>query len=210
MKKKPNLTPLPKPTKNKTKAGSASVASATAPPAPDLSHIAPGLRHLAVPIGDLHFHPTNPRKHGEANIAGIRASLRQNGQYRPAIASTRTGQLVVVVGNGMLAAALAEGYTHLAVEPMKLTEAKENQIAIVDNETAMTAEWDDANLKELLADVDTGNDEDLDRMLSELAADEGLVPPDDDQGGGSGAKGSADVAAKVTCPHCGKEFEAPD
>ena len=187
-KKKPaRLPPIPKHRPSTRRAPDEAAASCLLDggtqlaPAPDLSHISPGLRALAVPIGDLYFHPRNPRKHSEKNIAAIRGSLRQNGQYRPAVASTRTGKLVIVVGNGMLAAALAEGWTHLAVEPKDLTEARENELAVTDNQTAALAEWDQEILAAVMRDVDTANDPDLDRMLAELAEEEKLIPKDQSQ-----------------------------
>ncbi len=192
------LTPVPNPRHRKAQRAQEAAAE---PAPPDLSHITPGLRHLARPIALLQFHGRNPRKHSEANVEAIRASLRQNGQYRPAIASDRTGELVVVVGNGMLAAALAEGWTHLAVEVKTLSEARENQLAITDNQTAALAEWDRVNLAELLKDLDTGNDPELDRMMADLAADEKLIPPDPDRnrrppaaGGAAGGASAPDGA----------------
>jgi len=211
-KKKAGLTPIPesKPAKASTKpvAGRKKTAAAAEAP-PDLSYIAERLRPLAVPVAQVTFHPCNPNKHDEKSIAGIRASLRANGQYKPIVASTRTEPWTVVCGNGTLAAVLAENRAYIAVVPEKYTKAKENQIAIIDKRTADLSDWDDGNLKDLLADVDTGNDEDIDKMLSELAEDQGLIPDDDQGGGSSGTKGSADLTAKLKCPHCGGEFEAP-
>ena len=144
---------------------------------PDLSRITPGLRCLAVPIGDLSFHPKNPRAHSESNISAIRSSLRVNGQYQPLVASTRTGQLVVVVGNGRLAAAVAEGWTHIAVEPKQMSEARENQLIVMDNRSAETAGWNDEALLAALRDVDTACDADMDACLAGLAEARKLLPP---------------------------------
>jgi hypothetical protein len=209
------LTPIPRPASGKPRQSAAkrttlqqTTASSSEPAGPDLSRF-PALNARLVPIADLLFHPRNPRKHNEKNIAVIRASLRLHGQYRPAVVSERTGQMVVVVGNGMLQAALAEGWTHLVAEPMKMTEARENELAITDNETAALAEWDREVLAAVMRDVDTGNDEALDKMLAELAEEEKIIPQDDKGGSGGDGKGSADVQPKIKCPHCGGEFEAP-
>ena len=184
--KQPKLTPLPKrkaPAVQPARSGrQATDSRRTADDKPDLSRLAEDLRPLAWPLDQLQFHPANPRKHDEESIAGIRASLRVNDQYKPILASTRTEPPTVICGNGTLSAALAEGWTHLAVVRKKLTEAQENQIAIIDNRSAELSDWEDENLERLLKDVDTANDEDLDRLMSELAADRGLIPEDEDQG----------------------------
>ena len=62
-------------------------------------------------VAELTPDPNNARTHDAANLAAIEASLRANGQYRPAIVNlTEDGQKIVVVGNGMLAAAQKIGW----------------------------------------------------------------------------------------------------
>src|SRR5438309_1119514 len=74
--------------------------------APDLSHIAEGLRSLAVPITELTFMVGNPRKHDDANLAAIQGSLAQFGQLEPLVVNRRPNPPVVIGGNGRLQAAL--------------------------------------------------------------------------------------------------------
>jgi ParB-like chromosome segregation protein Spo0J len=181
-KAKEKLPPIPKPRKGRATAASAQAPAPVPNAAPTLADLSHGLTCGIVSIADLHFHPKNPRKHSEKNIAGIRASLRVNGQYRRLIASDRTGKLVVVVGNGLLAAALAEGWKFLDVGWKRMSAGEENQRLVTDNETALLAEWDNDVLKAAYRDLDTGNDEDLDAMLAELATDLKLVPADDPPG----------------------------
>lgn len=198
-KAKEKQTPVPR-RKAKPEPVGESPSSADPSAPPDLSHITPGLRPLARPIGELQFHPKNPRKHSEKNLASIRASLRQNGQLFSLLASDRTGMLVVIAGNGRLAAALAEGWTHLAVEVRSdFSQAKENQIAIADNRSAEEADWDGANLAEMLRDLDTGNDPDLDRMMCELAEAEKLIPADGDDSPGEEEEPPAKFEIIIEC-----------
>jgi ParB-like chromosome segregation protein Spo0J len=57
-----------------------------------------------IPVGELHNDPANVRKHGEQNLAAIKASLTRFGQQKPIVVN-RDG--VVVAGNGTLMAARA-------------------------------------------------------------------------------------------------------
>jgi hypothetical protein len=46
----------------------------------DLSHIAPGLRQLAVPVAELSLMVGNPRSHPAKNLEAIKAALVAYGQ----------------------------------------------------------------------------------------------------------------------------------
>jgi hypothetical protein len=72
-------------------------------PAPDLSHIAAGLRGLAVPCDSLTLDPANARRHPAKNLEAVRASLRVYGQRKPLVVNRRTS--AVEAGNGTLEAA---------------------------------------------------------------------------------------------------------
>lgn len=61
----------------------------------------------SVPIASLAFDPANVRKHPEANLDAIRASLRRFGQQKPIVVGRDN---IVLAGNGLLAAARAEGW----------------------------------------------------------------------------------------------------
>jgi DNA modification methylase len=159
----------------------------TAPPAsvvvaqPDLAHIAEQLRPLAVPCCNLSLDPANARRHPEPNLEAIRASLRVYGQRKPVVVNRRTG--TIEAGNGTLQAALALGWTHLAVvyvddDPMTATG-----FSIADNRTAELAEWDREILAKLVAQIKT-SDPMLDQMLADLAGSinqvrQGCTDPDE-------------------------------
>jgi DNA modification methylase len=153
--------------------------------APDLSHIAEGLRSLAVPVSELAFMVGNPRTHDDANLAAIQGSLAQFGQLEPLVVNRRPNPPVVIGGNGRLQAALALGWTHLAVCFVDVDEATANAIAIALNRTAELAAWDTEALQKLMQEVATGADPRLDAMLADLARQvlpeqqaEGLTDPD--------------------------------
>lgn len=60
---------------------------------PDLTHISPGLRHLAVPVDSLSEDPSNARVHSTRNIDVIMGSLRKFGQVKPIVTDeTRRGR----------------------------------------------------------------------------------------------------------------------
>ena len=52
-------------------------------------YIAEPLRHLAVPIADLHIDPANARKHDDRNLGAIKASLARWGRASPSWSRSR-------------------------------------------------------------------------------------------------------------------------
>ena len=87
---------------------------------------------------------------------------------------------------------------------LDVTEAEGDKILATLDPLAAMAEADAAKLDELLREVQTGNDS-VATVLSSLAEEHGIVPPDfepataDDQS-------RLDEKAKVCCPECGHEF----
>jgi hypothetical protein len=156
-------------------------AAAAAPPqAPDLSHIAEQLRPLAAPCSDLTPDPANARRHPEPNLAALKGSLRAYGQRRPIVVNRRTG--TIEAGNGTLRAALALGWSHLAVVYVDDDPVTAAGFSIADNRTAELAEWDREALDRLLGGIRT-DDPLLEQMLAELGGPGGRArrrtDPDD-------------------------------
>ena len=108
----------------------------------DLSHIAPSLRELAVPIDTLRPDPANAREHPEEQIAEILQSVRTFGQQRPIVAKDG----VVRAGSGVLLAMKLGGFTHIACSMTDLPDERLEAYAIVDNRLAEKSTWHDANL----------------------------------------------------------------
>ncbi len=149
----------------------------------DLSHIAEGLRALAVPIAEIVPDPANARVHDEKNLAAIKASLRRFGQVSPLIVEDGTN--VLRAGHGRLLAAqqlYAEGHdqwSQMAVLRAKWDPSTGTAFAIADNRSAELAEWDKAALEAQLRNLDV-EDEDLEQMFADLAEDLELVVDLDD------------------------------
>ena len=126
-----------------------------------------------VPVDTLQFDPANVRKHPEANLAAIKASLSRFGQQKPIVVGTGN---VVVAGNGTLAAAKALGWRTVKAVRTTLAGAEATAFAIADNRTAELAEWDEASLHQQLAAIAIDDEELLaatgfdEKELAKLAA----------------------------------------
>ena len=150
----------------------ATKASIPADEASDLSHIAEQLRPLAVPCSDLLLDPANARRHPEPNLEAIKGSLRVYGQRKPVVVNRRTG--TIEAGNGTLQAALALGWSHLAVVYVDDDPTTAAGFSIADNRTAELAEWDREALDKLLREIKT-NDPLLDQMLADMGTSLSLI-----------------------------------
>ena len=117
----------------------------------DLSHIAEGLRGLAVEVGSLHADPANARK-GHA-VERIAASLRQYGQRKPIVVNRLQGNKVEA-GNGTLSAARLLGWSHVAAVFVEDDAATATGFGIADNRTGDLSEWDLEALDSLLGSID--------------------------------------------------------
>lgn len=128
------------------------------PPDP-LAHIAADLRALAVPVDEIAVDERNARRHDEANMKAIEASLLRFGQRQPLVVNRKSK--TIEAGNGRYLAALSLGWSHVAVVWVEDDPKAHLGFALADNRTAELAEWD-ANV--------------LHAIVAELAADEpGLV-----------------------------------
>jgi ParB-like chromosome segregation protein Spo0J len=184
---------------------------------PDLSHIDPDLRPLAVECSSIDFDPANVRKHSNENVAAIRGSLRRFGQTRPLV--VRKSNRIVAAGNGTLAAALSLGWKWIAASVKDMDDVTAAAYSIADNQTAALATWDDEALKAMLASLPSLNDPDLDKMLADLKAEHAAeVLPTPGEGGDTfdveaAAQGPCRVQTGdlwlidtfVVCPHCQHE-----
>jgi len=126
-----------------------------------------------IPCADLHNDPANVRKHGDQNLAAIKASLVRFGQQKPIVVN-QDG--VVVAGNGTLIAARALNWTTIKAIRTNLVGSEATAFAIADNRTAELAEWDESALHQQLAAIAIDDEELLaatgfdEKQLAKLAA----------------------------------------
>lgn len=126
-----------------------------------------------IPVTDLHNDPANVRKHGEDNLAAIKASLARFGQQKPIVVNPEG---VVIAGNGTLMAARALGWKTIKAVRTNLAGADATAFAIADNRTAELAEWDESALHQQLAAIAIDDEELLaatgfdEKELAKLAA----------------------------------------
>ena len=141
----------------------------------------------SVPLAELTPDPQNVRTHDDRNLAAIQSSLEAFGQRKPIVcARANDGSLVVIAGNGTLAAATELGWTYLDIAevPADWDADKARAYAIADNRTAELASWDDFGLANALIDLDAvgwdmetlGFEPNGDELTDE-ATEEELPPP---------------------------------
>lgn len=130
-----------------------------------------------VSIDDLSPDPSNVRRHGEKNIAAVKASLRKFGQQIPIVVN-RDG--IILAGNARYEAAKALGWETIAVVRSELTGYEAAAFAIADNRTGELAEWDETGLAETLRALQSEDfalenvgfdDADLDSLLERLGSE---------------------------------------
>jgi hypothetical protein len=71
------------------------------------------VEHKTVPLSEIHEDTANARRHPEANMSAITASLRRFGQVEPLIVQKSSQR--VIGGNGRLAAMRSLGWTHCRI-----------------------------------------------------------------------------------------------
>jgi ParB-like chromosome segregation protein Spo0J len=108
-----------------------------------------GLDDLLVSVKKLKGYPGNARR---GDVAAITDSLKRNGQYRPIVAQTSTGH--VLVGNHTLQAAKKLGWTHIAAVYVDVDDKSAARINVADNQTAAAGTDDGNALLELIGTLD--------------------------------------------------------
>jgi DNA modification methylase len=108
-----------------------------------------------VDLADLVPYPGNPNKHSDEQVALLAKIIRARGWRHPVIVSTLSGR--VVAGHGRIEAARLLGVATVPVERQAFaSEAEEREFLLSDNRIAELAERDNAMLKDLLEQLDTG------------------------------------------------------
>lgn len=104
------------------------------------------------PLDELHFHPSNPRDHSDESVKKLAESIKEDPTYftaHPILLSDRTGELVIIGGEGRCRAARYIGMTEA---PTFLFEnlSEEDEIRIMQKDNTHSGKWNEVKLQELL------------------------------------------------------------
>jgi hypothetical protein len=151
---------------------------------------------------DLTDHPLQWRVHPDHQRSALRGVLEEIGIAGALLAyeSPSTGQLTSI--DGHLRKSLGEGPWPTLI--LDVTDEEAALLLATYDPLAKLATTDDAQFARLLDQVQS-EDAAVQAFLAQLAADEGITPPDF-QPVGVEEQGRLDEKAKVTCPECGHEF----
>jgi hypothetical protein len=116
--------------------------------------IAEGLKPLLTDIKSIKTDKRNARKHPVKNLDAIKLSLETYGQRKPIVVNAAND--TIEAGNGLYLAAVALGWTQIAVVYVNDDETTSKAYGLMDNQSALISEWDLPILKDLLADLDNG------------------------------------------------------
>lgn len=120
-----------------------------------------------VPIDELVPYQNNARTHSPAQIAKIRASLREFGFVNPIIIDEKKG---IIAGHGRWEAAKLEGFKEVPCVPVEsLTEAQKKAYILADNRMALDAGWDEDMLR---VEIESLKEQNFDLSLTGFAPKE--------------------------------------
>lgn len=149
--------------------------------------------------------PRNPNEHPDEQVRLLAKIIKAHGWRAPITVSIRSG--FVVRGHARLAAALALAVDQVPVDRQSYaTEAEEWADLVADNRIAELAEKDNAVLKDVLQELDTGTvdmeltgftEPAIERLMTQF-----YVPDEEPEYDES----VADEVKTVVCPKCGREF----
>lgn len=105
---------------------------------------------------NLNPNPRNPNQHSNEQIKRICEVIKAQGFRVPIVVSTRSN--LVIAGHGRLRASLELGLEKVPVLYQEFKdESQENLHMLADNRLAELAETDNAMLKDIIQDLDTGD-----------------------------------------------------
>lgn len=157
--------------------------------------VAAALKVESVTLASLGLDPRNARKHGERNMDSIKSSLKRFGQQKPIVVDADG---VIIAGNGTFAAAQSLGWTSIDVVRTKLRGAEARAFAIADNRTGELAEWDAAELRAQLDELEAeGFDLVNELAFTDADVDALLKETETAAGGGEGGKSGAGAGASA-------------
>lgn len=122
--------------------------------------------------------PRNPRRHPQAQRDAVKGSLDTPGFIAPVIVNRQTGYLID--GHERVMQALGQGdETPVPFIEVDLSEDEETLALTTFDWITQLAYYDRDNLSTLLDEIDTDNQA-LQALLSEMAQEHGVIPPDFD------------------------------
>jgi ParB-like chromosome segregation protein Spo0J len=159
-----------------------------------------------IEVAKLIPYANNSRTHDDAQVAQLAASIKEFGFRNPILVDG----VGIIAGHGRLMAARKLGLDKVpTIDCSDMTETQKKAYIIADNKLALNSGWDTELLSLEISqlDIDGFNLEVLGFNADELSAFINGVNFDaateDDQG-----KLDELEPKWVSCPHCGKEFDA--
>jgi len=144
------------------------------------------------------------RTHPQAQADALRGVLAEVGIADAVLArELEDGTLMLLDGHLRVE---TMGDQVLPVLVLDVNEAEGDKVLATLDPLAAMAEADAVILDAILRELETGSPE-LQQMLSDLAEEFGVVPPDFDPATADD-QSRLDQKAKITCPECGHEFTA--
>ena len=155
-----------------------------------------GIENRVLALAALTPHKRNYNRHGDAQLADLRESLRQFGQVRSVVVQAdKSGKrYTIVAGHGIAQAARAEGYTELRADviPHSWSETRVLAYLAADNELGKHADPDADQLAAIVREVMEAEGEALARLAAgEQAALDAIL------NAGNATEESADVGELV-------------
>jgi len=155
-------------------------------------------------LDQIMFNPRNWRIHPLSQQDALKGVLEEVGWVQQVIVNKRTGNLI----DGHLRCQLAarEGAVTIPVVYVDVSEDEEALVLATLDPIGAMAATDKQKLDELFQDINSDN-ENVQKMIAEIGAKEGIIPPDFEPVG-IDEQGRLDQKATVKCPECGHEFIA--
>ena len=147
-------------------------------------------------------HPGNPKIHPKNQQDALAGAISDLGWLAPVIVNERTEH--VLDGHARIGLAISRGEKSIPVIYVDLDEALEAEALLTFDPIGNLAVHDKEQVDALLREVESGEVA-VQAFLSELAAKEGIIPPNFEPVG-IDEQGRLDEKKKVTCPECGHEF----
>lgn len=163
-----------------------------------------GYKQIAA--NELLAHPDNARRHPVRQREALRGSLDTLGIVDAILVNANTGYLID--GHARVEEALSKNEDMLLpVLEVDLNEDEEAQFLISFDWITSLAEWDTETVDRVMQRVKS-SDGRAQTMLSEMAQDQGIIPPDFSPVGMGEQPRLDQLEPKIiACPDCGHEFD---